>query len=127
MPAHASGGSVSRPLKTASWGVVLAVTFVVGGLVLAIAAGGLREAHLYRQRTDEGLKFVWAGAGIVVANGLLGAAALASVRLASTSWRVTVRRLFLGLAVVIIATLVAADAFAVWVETRDDRCIGPCG
>lgn len=120
-----AGGIASRPSNTA-WRVVLAVTFVVGCAVLAIAAGGLREAHLYRQRTGEGLKFAWVGVGLVVANGLLGGAAFASVRLASTSRELTVRRSFLGLAVVIIAILVAADAFTVWVESRGDRCIGPC-
>lgn len=94
--------------------------------MLVIAVGGLREAHLYRQRTGEGLKFLWVGAGFILANGLLGAAAFASARLSSMSRRATVRRAFLGLAVAIIVTLVAADALAVWVETRGYRCIGPC-
>ena len=125
--AHSSVGGVLRRFTAASWSVVLAAAVVVGGAVLALAVGGLREAHLYRQRTGEGLEFLWVAVGFFVANVVLGAALLASVRLASESSNVSVRRALLGLAVAIIVALIVADALAVWVETRGDRCIGPCG
>ncbi|HUF97940.1 MAG TPA: hypothetical protein VMM60_07395 [Ilumatobacter sp.] len=127
------GGSTHEAARTSStraaivaWGVVFAVAVIVGGAVLYLAATGLREAHLYRQRTGEGLRFFWVGVGFFVANGLLGAAAFLAGRLSSASAG-AVRRAFVALAVVIVAVVVAADVLAVWVQAHGDRCIGRCG
>ena len=117
----------SGRLRVSSSSVILSIGVVLGAALLVTATSGLREAHLYRQRTGEGLKFVWVGAGLFVANVVLGVAIFASVRLSSAASTLTARRAFLSLAALIAVALVAADGLAVWVEGHGDRCIGLCG
>lgn len=111
----------------AAWWVTFAVTLVAGAAALYLAVGGLREAHLYRQRTREGLKFAWVGFGLLVAHGFLGTATFAAVRLSSVASSAAFRRTFFAVAVLIVGVLAAADVLFVWVESHGERCIGSCG
>lgn len=120
----AAGGT--RLGRTVS-AVALAVAAVAGGVVLAFTMGGLREADLYRQRTGEGLLFAIVGTGLVVANTLLGTAAMVAFRRSTRQRSVTIRRGLLALAVAIAAVLATADVLAVWVASYGDRCVDACG
>jgi hypothetical protein len=114
---HEAARTRSTRAAIATSGLVFAVAVSVGGAVLYLAASGLRQAHLYRQRTGEGLKFFWVGVGFFVANVLLGAATVAAVRLSSASVG-SVRRALVASAVGIVAVVVAADVLAVWVQAH---------
>ncbi len=103
------------------------VGLVVGVVAMIGATAGLREAHLYRQRTNEGLKFELVGLLIFAANVLLLAAASAVARLSLPIAGARRRRGLVVVAVAIVVVVVAGDAFFLWVESHGDRCIGGCG
>ncbi|MDW3214639.1 MAG: hypothetical protein R8G01_11605 [Ilumatobacteraceae bacterium] len=106
---------------------VLWVGSVVGVVAMVGATAGLREAHLYRQRTNEGLKFELVGLLMFAANVLLLAAAASGARLSLPAPGARRRRGLAVVAGVIVAGVVIGDAFFLWVEWHGDRCIGSCG
>jgi uncharacterized membrane protein (DUF485 family) len=106
---------------------VFGVGSVVGVAAMIGATAGLREAHLYRQRTNEGLKFELVGLLMFAANVLLFVAAWAATRLSVPAFGSPRRRGFLVAAVVLVIGVVAGDVFFLWVESHGDRCIGSCG
>ena len=110
----------------ARW-VVFSSTLVVGLAAMAVATAGLREAHLYRQRTNEGLKFAIVGLVMFAANVLLLSSASVAARLASPTPGAPRRRALALVAGSIVAVVLAGDAFFLWVESHGDRCIGGCG
>lgn len=112
--------------RAALW-LLLCVGLGVGAPVLAFALSGLREAHLYRQRSNEGLKFAWVALGVMAACVLLGVATIAAWRLRSLGSSVTSRRVFAAISVLLVVVMVAGVGAFVWVESHGDRCIGSCG
>lgn len=115
-----------RHRRVARW-VVLWAGLVVGVTALASAAAGLREAHLYRQSSGEGLKFELVGLLMWVANVLLFASAVAAARLSSPAPGGRRHRGLVTVAAAIVAVVVTGDAVFLWVESHGDRCIGGCG
>ena len=115
-----------RYRAAARW-VVFWVGLVVGAAAMIVATAGLREAHLYRQRTNEGLKFALVGLLVFAANVLLIAAASAGANLSLPAAGSPRRRRLGAVAGFIVAGLVIGDAFFLWVESHGDRCIGTCG
>ncbi len=109
------------------WWSALVVALALGAALLGWGVASLREAHLYRQSSGEGLKFAWVSVALFWAHLLLGAAGWAIVRLRAAVSSDRARRAVLWLGVAIIVGLVVADALAIWVEWHGDRCIGPCG
>ena len=67
---------------------------------MAVAMAGLREAHLYRQRTNE----------VGIAHS--GAPSRRAPAVVAGS---------------IVAEVLAGNAFFLWAESHGDRCIGGCG
>lgn len=106
---------------------MLWVGSVVGVAAMIVATAGLREAHLYRQRTNEGLKFAFVGLLMFAANVLLLGAASAATRLSVPASGAPRRQGLLIAAVVLVAGVVVGDVFFLWVESHGDRCIGSCG
>ncbi len=91
-------------------------------------ASQLRWAHLYRQRTNEGLAFAYVFAGTVLASVLATTSSvmlwLAADRIDRTGGsRPRLRRA--GAVVVAFATL-GLWVVAIWVESFGKQCIGSC-
>lgn len=114
-----------RSARGTTWATFL-VTLVLGSGALLAALGGLREAHLYRQRSGEGLGFLPVAVGLVVAGGFLAAAAWSAAQLAPFMSSSTGKRAILLSSALIVVGLTTATGFVVWVEAHDDRCVGSC-
>ena len=109
------------------WWGVLSTGLALGAWLIGWGVAHLREAHLYRQSSGEGLKFAWVFFAFFWAHLSLGAAGWAVMRLRAGVGPTGVRRALFGIGVVIVGGLLAADVLFVWVDSHDDRCIGPCG
>ena len=110
------------------WTIAIAIVgATLGAALLPISVGALREAHLYRQRTGEGLQFAVVVVGFAVVNALWGAAALAAARVSWIAESERTRQAFTVATGVLVTALVATDALALWVAWHVDRCVGACG
>ena len=115
------------PRRPVIWWVVLPVYAAAGVWLVGWGVASLREAHLYRQSSGEGLKFAWVGFAFFCAHLLFGAVGWGIVRLRAAVSSDRARRALLWLGVAIIVGLVVADVLAIWVEWHGARCVGPCG
>lgn len=99
---------------------LLGVWIVVDGL------SSLRWAHLYRQKTAEGLGFVFVGAKLILGGGIgvLGGAGFAVLGYVENGRR---RRAILFIAAIVSLFLAGSALVALWVFNHGTRCIGPCG
>lgn len=115
-------GRTLRLLAAAFFGLVtiLGLAITIDGL------GSLRWAHLYRQKTGEGLAFVWVGAELLI-GGIV--AAVGSVGTLIVGLRSDGKTMVVGwIAVASVVTFLAGScAFSFWVFSHGSRCIGPCG
>lgn len=104
---------------------VAGLSAAFGGLLLAAGMAGVRPAYLYRERTGEGLRFLWPAVlltgGALVA--LAAATLLAIASLNAPPRRAVVLRVLSGLLVVGVLTCAAVT---LWVEGHSG-CIGSCG
>lgn len=102
------------------------VTVAIGLAVVGEGMAGLRWAHLYRQRTGEGIAFFQVGLQLVVGGvlALLGGCSLVAVGSRSLG---PVRRLLLAAGWLVVVGLTVCAATALWVVGHGGRCIGTCG
>ena len=105
----------------------MVVGAVLGVAMLAVSVVWLREAHLYRQRTREGLPFALAVVGFAAVNALWGVASVAAARVSSIGETVRTRQVFTAVTGLLVTALVAADSLALWVAWHGHRCVGACG
>ena len=108
-------------------GVCLTLVTAVSGLsIVAHAMSQLRWAHLYRQRSREGLGFVGVGAELV-AGGLLAVAAAVGLYLFGRSLPTSARFTSVVASAAVVLMLVVCALMAMWVQAQVNQCIGSCG
>ncbi len=121
-PDHTSAPRRTGDVARLVVGTVLAVTGVAG---LVVNVFLVRHAHLYRQRTYEGLGFVWALVEFLVAALLTLAAAGCFARSAARD--TTRSRVVSGwVAALLVVAVVVVGGFGLWVESHGSRCIAGC-
>ena len=121
------GVPTARDRRTAGRVVALAVAALgPAGALIAWALAHLRDAHLARQATGEGLSFVGVSLAYLAAT-VLVVPAIAALGVASTRLDGRGRVAARMLAAAATAGLALCWAAAIWVEWHGDRCIGPCG
>jgi hypothetical protein len=105
--------------------------FTVWAFALLAALGSLgavvllRPAHLYRQKSHEGLAFAWVAVLLAASwcSAVLAAGLFAREAFIATGR--TRRRLAFASGSILLLVLVSTIA-GVWVERQGDRCIGGC-
>lgn len=121
-PDHANAPRRTSDVARLAVGTVLAVAGVAG---LVVNVFLVRHAHLYRQRSHEGLGFVWALAEFLVAALLTLAAAACFAWSAARD--TTGSRVVSGwMAALLVVAVVVVGGFGLWVESHGSRCIGGC-